>query len=80
MPIIDTLLALADQYPRYGFAKCFAVLRRQVMHGIIKGQLSLSTIEPSVAPQREKTTPQSGSCAIGKADGGKPLLVNGFYE
>ena len=29
MPIIDALLALADRYPRYGFAKCFAVLRRQ---------------------------------------------------
>jgi hypothetical protein len=29
-PIIKGLLGLANRYPRYGFGKLFAVLRRQV--------------------------------------------------
>ncbi len=29
MPLIQALLDLAERFPRYGFEKCFAVLRRE---------------------------------------------------
>lgn len=81
MPVISALLGLVERYPRYGFAKYFAVLRREGsgwnhkrVHRIYR------ELQLHLRRKGEKTSAFPSSGSAGSSDSPERVLVSGFYE